>query len=41
MNLCLLSGMLDGLASTGFTARLDPAPDLCCVRLAPADIKTA
>lgn len=38
MNLCLLSGMLDGLASTGFTAQLDPGPHLCCVRLAPTNI---
>lgn len=33
MNLCLLDGMLDGLAPTGLTARLDPAPARCCVRL--------
>lgn len=38
MNLCLLSGLLDGLATATFVARLDPAPDLCCVRLTPADI---
>ncbi|WP_196440657.1 metalloregulator ArsR/SmtB family transcription factor [Planomonospora sp. ID67723] len=36
MNLCLLDGMLEGLASTGMTARLAPAPGLCCVRLQPA-----
>lgn len=41
MNLCLLSGMLDGLADTGFTAQLDPAPDLCCVRLTPTDVNKA
>lgn len=35
MNLCLLNGLLDGLAATGFTARLDPTPGHCCVRLAP------
>ncbi|QFZ19893.1 helix-turn-helix transcriptional regulator [Saccharothrix syringae] len=35
MNLCLLDGLLDGLAATGLTARLAPAPDLCCVRLDP------
>src|SRR2546421_2235493 len=33
MNLSLLDGLLDGLGSTGLTARLDPAPPLCCVRL--------
>lgn len=33
MNLGLLRGLLDGLATTAFTARLDPAPGLCCVRL--------
>lgn len=35
MNLCLLTGLLDGLAATEYTARLDPAPDQCCVRLTP------
>lgn len=35
MNLCLLSGLMDGLAAT-YIARLDPAPDRCCVRLTPA-----
>lgn len=38
MNLRLLEGLLDGLATTEFTARLDPAPGHCCVRLAPADL---
>ncbi|MGH3645568.1 MAG: helix-turn-helix transcriptional regulator [Micromonosporaceae bacterium] len=33
MNLCLLGGLLDGLATTGLRARLDPTPDHCCVRL--------
>lgn len=37
MNLSLLGGLLDGLAATEFTARLDPAPTRCCVRLAAAD----
>ncbi|MDQ4034214.1 MAG: helix-turn-helix domain-containing protein [Actinomycetota bacterium] len=37
MNLCLLDGLLDGLAPTGLTAHLDPAPPHCCVRLQPAD----
>ncbi|MFI9817711.1 helix-turn-helix transcriptional regulator [Saccharothrix variisporea] len=35
-NLCLLEGLLDGLADTGRTARLAPAPGHCCVRLEPA-----
>lgn len=33
MNLRLLDGLLDGLAHTGLTARLDPIPPHCCVRL--------
>ncbi|MFI0353047.1 helix-turn-helix transcriptional regulator [Actinomadura sp. 9N407] len=33
MNLCLLGGILDGLTATGLTARLDPDPGRCCVRL--------
>ena len=33
MNLSLLGGLLDGLAPTGLTARLDPAPRRCCVRI--------
>jgi len=36
MNLSLLDGLLDGLATTGGTARLDPTPPFCCVRLEPA-----
>ncbi|MGH3529639.1 MAG: transcriptional regulator, partial [Pseudonocardiaceae bacterium] len=36
MNLRLLEGLLDGLGHTGLTARLDPVPPHCCVRLAPA-----
>lgn len=36
MNLRLLDGLLDGLAPTGLTAHLDPAPPRCCVRLEPA-----
>jgi predicted ArsR family transcriptional regulator len=36
MNLCLLDGLLDGLATTGLTARLAPAAGHCCVRLDPA-----
>ena len=36
MNLRLLDGLLDGLARTGLTAHLDPAPPHCCVRLQPA-----
>lgn len=34
MNLCLLSGVLEGLELTGYTARLEPAPEHCCVRVA-------
>ncbi|MFC3895839.1 helix-turn-helix transcriptional regulator [Lentzea rhizosphaerae] len=33
MNLCLISGLLDGIAATTHTARLDPTPGHCCVRL--------
>ena len=33
MNLCLISGLLDGIAATTHTASLDPAPGHCCVRL--------
>jgi predicted ArsR family transcriptional regulator len=36
MNLQLLNGILDGLASTGLTAHLQPSPDRCCVRLRPS-----
>ena len=35
MNLRLLDGLLDGLAPTGLTARLDPTPPHCCVRISP------
>ncbi len=35
MNLRLLEGLLDGLGHTCLTARLDPIPPHCCVRLAP------
>lgn len=35
MNLHLLSGLLDGLASTGLTAHLRPTPANYCVRLEP------
>ncbi len=35
MNLQLLDGLLRGLQDTGWRARLDPAPDRCCVRLQP------
>ncbi|MFF4623136.1 helix-turn-helix transcriptional regulator [Nonomuraea jabiensis] len=35
MNLCLLTGLLEGLAATGVTASLEPAPEHCCVRLHP------
>ncbi len=33
MNLCLVDGILDGLATTGLTARLAPEAGHCCVRL--------
>jgi predicted ArsR family transcriptional regulator len=33
MNLSLIDGVLDGLGATGLTARLNPAPPSCCVRL--------
>ncbi|MFI6476858.1 helix-turn-helix transcriptional regulator [Nonomuraea sp. NPDC050663] len=33
MNLCLLSGLLDGIGDTGLTARLQPEAGHCCVRL--------
>ena len=33
MNLRLLDGVLDGLATTELTAQLRPAPSRCCVRL--------
>jgi predicted ArsR family transcriptional regulator len=34
-NLSLLTGLLDGVGTTGLTARLDPTPPFCCVRLDP------
>ncbi len=35
MNLSFVEGLLEGLgAAEGFTARLDPAPGYCCVRIA-------
>ncbi|TQM84948.1 putative ArsR family transcriptional regulator [Saccharothrix saharensis] len=37
MNLCLLDGLLDGLAATDLTARLAPSAGHCCVRFDPAD----
>lgn len=35
MNLRLLGGVVDGVASTGLVADLRPEPGRCCVRLAP------
>ncbi|MPZ63827.1 MAG: helix-turn-helix domain-containing protein [Propionibacteriales bacterium] len=35
MNLSLLTGLLDGLATTELRARLNPTPDHCCVHLEP------
>ncbi|MGZ4507873.1 MAG: hypothetical protein ACXVX0_11540, partial [Blastococcus sp.] len=36
MNVSLLGGVLEGVASTGLAADLHPEPGLCCVRLVPA-----
>jgi predicted ArsR family transcriptional regulator len=36
MNLRLLEGVLDGVATAGFHARLQPAEGTCCVRFDPA-----
>lgn len=36
MNLCMISGLLDGIEARTHTASLDPAPGHCCVRLDPA-----
>ena len=37
MNLHFLDGLLDGMASSDqLTARLDPSPGYCCVRIAAA-----
>ena len=37
MNLDFLDGLLDGMASSDqLTARLEPAPGYCCVRIAAA-----
>ena len=33
MNLCMISGILDGIEARSHTARLDPSPGHCCVRL--------
>jgi predicted ArsR family transcriptional regulator len=35
MNLRLLEGVLDGVGDVGLSARLEPAPGHCCVRLGP------
>jgi predicted ArsR family transcriptional regulator len=35
MNLSLLEGVLDGVPHVGLTARLQPSPGRCCVRLEP------
>jgi predicted ArsR family transcriptional regulator len=37
MNLRLLGGVLDGIASSGLTARLQPVPGACCVRMDGGD----
>jgi predicted ArsR family transcriptional regulator len=36
MNLHLINGLLAALAPTGLTARLEPTPGHCCVRLDPS-----
>jgi predicted ArsR family transcriptional regulator len=36
MNLDFLAGLLEGLAAAKLTARLEPAPGYCCVRIAAA-----
>ncbi len=36
MNLALMQGVLDGLASEQFTARIDERPGLCCVAFEPS-----
>lgn len=33
MNLELIDGLIEGLGRSGLEARLDPAPDRCCVRI--------
>ncbi|MFD5825594.1 helix-turn-helix transcriptional regulator [Lentzea sp. NPDC060358] len=33
MNLCLVSGLLDGIGAHGASARPDPSPQRCCVRV--------
>jgi predicted ArsR family transcriptional regulator len=33
MNLCLISGLLDGIRAKNVSASLDPGPGHCCVRL--------
>lgn len=35
MNLCLMEGLLEGAGERDLSARLDPAPGRCCVRLEP------
>jgi predicted ArsR family transcriptional regulator len=36
MNLHLLEGVLEGVSASGLTARLQPEPGSCCVRLSPS-----
>ena len=33
MTLCLINGLLDGIKANGVSARLDPSPGQCCVRV--------
>lgn len=37
MNLALVDGVIDGLSCTTLSAGLQPAPDLCCVRVRGSD----
>jgi predicted ArsR family transcriptional regulator len=38
MNLAIMTSVTQQLPETGLAARLEPAPDSCCVVLAPADV---
>lgn len=41
MNLDLIAGLTEGLGVAGrFSPQLDPAPDMCCVRIEPTSAKT-
>jgi predicted ArsR family transcriptional regulator len=38
MNLAFMTGVTEQLQETALAARLEPAPDRCCVVLVPADV---